>query len=299
MSRTSARWLYVSLALLLLALRPMSAVAQPSAPADSVWTYDSQTPDAACPSPATCAIWKAFRKAHPEPYQTIALKEDGGDAVIVISEPPPSVSRSDLVDAVKAVFGDDLAEIAHYRLSVGLDGWLEDLVFRVHLHGADRVNVLSGETLEHWPAPAEVVDRLRLIDGLLYGATNTLWIDRIGDAPTAAKYNFDYKITPANLNDWLSGETSTWDSLSPGGEKVVWKDILTGRTADSYRQDSGRLVVLVAPRGATLDHLFTPFRRFAVASDIIVGAFSSKGGGLILVGRARGGSLLGAAAASI
>ncbi len=51
-------------------------------------------------------VWSAFRKAYPYSMQTIALERTStGEYVIIVSEPPPHVTR----DALRAIWAGEVA----------------------------------------------------------------------------------------------------------------------------------------------------------------------------------------------
>ena len=223
---------------------------------------------------------------HPTPYQAMAISLRRDDAVIVISEPPPSIPRATFAQQVRDLFGAGVAEIGYFRLPTGIDGWLEDVVLRVRLSGPHRVRVVSGETLEGWDVPTELADRLRLLHGMIYGTMDGFWLDDVEAAPRSPPIT-ELRIPPSQLNRWLADTAPEWRSLAPSGEAISTARLKTATLAGAYTRDDG-LVAFVAPQRARLEDLEVPFRRFAVASDLLVGAArKGNGGPLVLIGRAR------------
>ena len=158
-----------------------SAIAQPLA-SPPIYLTSPADPVSECGSPRSCTVWKAFRANFPLPYQTFAVAIENTEAVVVISEPPPSLSRTDLASVIHAIFGTDLIDLAYYRLPTGIDGWLEDLVIQLSIPDAEHTPVFSGASMAMTSAPASVVDRLRFIYSLFYGTIDGFWIDA-ADAP--------------------------------------------------------------------------------------------------------------------
>jgi hypothetical protein len=233
-----------------------------------------------------CGLWLQFRATYPWPYQTFAAQEGGGEAVVIMSEPPPALSRDQLAQTLKALFGDDLLELNYDRWPTGLDGWLEDVVFRVRVSNHHTTEVLSGTNFATWKAPTDVVDRLRLVYRLLHHTSDGFWLDHItGDEPSLAPIA-ELKIAVSDLGGWLADDQRGWSSAVGQGGRKTTKELYAEKVPGVFYHDGG-IVALVAPRGVKLADLAPEFRRFAVASDLIVGAGGLKDGGLLLLGRLR------------
>jgi hypothetical protein len=67
------------------------------------WLYNPNHPDAECLSMPTCETWRQFRRAYPWPYQTFALKENVDEVTVIISEPPPLLTREEILHFESAV----------------------------------------------------------------------------------------------------------------------------------------------------------------------------------------------------
>src|SRR5689334_10515301 len=78
------------------------------------WTY-SPNPKEACPLAAECEAWQEFRTNHPSPYQAFIVADRGNESVVIISEPPPALSREQLDQALRALFGDGLLQISRFH----------------------------------------------------------------------------------------------------------------------------------------------------------------------------------------
>ncbi len=259
-----------------------------AAHASPSWTtlaFDPEAPATSCANPAICPQWRTFRQANPWPYQAVALAEDGDETIIVLSEPPSGVSREDLKAAVKSLFGDQLIEAAYLRWPMGADGWLEDLVLRVKMGADRRVDVLGGD-LQTWKAPAEVVDRLHVLQILQYGTGDGAWFDRIAPRAALAKVQ-DVRFSVAEFANWMANSPSDWTALDGDGRPAVWRDLLAGRRSGTFLSGDQRFVLLEIEKGADAGDLAASFRRFAVGSDLLLGALHAKDGDLMLVGRAR------------
>jgi len=261
----------------------------------TTWTYEpaattsNQSP---CPSPATCQIWRQFRASHPWPYQTFALQQqpNTNEAVIIISEPPPTLSRDQLAQVLRKIFGDSFLEFNYDRWATGVDGWLEDVVLRVRTNpDQPTTTVLSGE-LQTWQAPADIVDRLRLLHLILQKTSDGFWLDRI-DSSSSSDANAvpiaELKIPVSDVAGWLAEDKRVWTSIATGSViKRTTRELYAEKTPGVFRCEHG-MVALVAPANVKLDNLAPQFRRFAVASDLILGASGLNKGGLLLLGRLR------------
>jgi len=251
------------------------------------WTYDPQNPRAVCPSMPACGVWVEFRKAHPAPYQTFAIRENGAEDIVILSEPSPALAREQLAKTVKALFRDDLLELSYDRWPTGLDGWLEDVVLRVRAGGAAKEAVMSGASFKAWDASAGIVDRLKYLHRIIYHTTDGFWLDRLAGAEQpAVKGIEELKIPASDLASWLGDEKKIWLSASDPAGKKTTRELYKEKVAGVYSSDEGT-VVLVAPKGIRLTDMTADFRRFAVASDLIVGAAGMNGGGMLLFGRSR------------
>jgi hypothetical protein len=223
---------------------------------------------------------------HPAPYQAMALGRQGDDVVIVISEPPPSLGRAELIAAVREAFGDSLREIGYYRVPTGLDGWLEDLVLRVGSAGEPDVQVISGQSMQPWSVPLAVADRMRLLHALLYATTDGFWLDDINrDSPSVAID--ELRVPPSSLQRWLANSTLVWQPLDAASAPMPNARLNAASEPGAYARSDG-LVALVLPQRADLATVEPIFRRFAVASDLLLGA-ARRGarGPLVLLARAR------------
>ncbi len=255
------------------------------APSAGVWTHDPQAPDAACPSMPACSSWQVFRSAHPWPYQAFAVQPMAGEAIVIVSEPPPALSREKLERTLRALFGADLLDLQYDRWPTGLDGWLEDVVLRVRLTNPATIRVLDGSGFESWRAPAEIVDRLQLLNGLLHRTTDGFWIDRVVRTQPTSSID-ELKVPVSDLAGWLSDGQRIWLPISELGGRRTTQELWTEKSSGVFQTGSG-VIALVAPKGLKLTDLAADFRRFAVESDLIIGGAGMTDGGLLLLGRAR------------
>jgi hypothetical protein len=251
-------------------------------PAQVTWTYDSSARNS-CPLPKECDAWIEFRTSHPSPYQSFVVADKGSESVIIISEPPPNLSREQLDRALRALFGDGLLQASRFHWPTGVDGWLEDIVLRVHPSGDEKEKVSAGKGFVVWQTSSWIVARIKLLHQLFFHTTDGFWVDRPSDAPSGQPIQ-ELNVGVSDLAGW-TGTGESWESLS-GVEPKTTSQLYAANSPDVFFSSNG-LIVLVAPNNAHLAELAPHFRRFAVASDLLVGASGLRHGGMLLFGRQR------------
>ena len=234
-----------------------------------------------------CRDWLRFRRLTTGPYQSFAIATHQNRATVIISE--SSARRSDFLAVVDAAFGSDVAARSYRRWTTGLDGWLEDIVLDVRLRSQRTSRVLSGHDLTPWNAPADIVDRLLFIYAGIYGTTDGFWVDNVnafretGLPPAIAEPT----VVAADLLDWLVDQNQTWTDVATGVSGASFRAVQDRREPAVYARADKTLILLVVPPKIQLAALAGTFRRFAVASDLLVGAYQAKSGATILAARAR------------
>ncbi|MBX7086684.1 MAG: hypothetical protein K1X70_09665 [Leptospirales bacterium] len=249
------------------------------------WSYDPA--DSSCTSHVGCPQWVSFRKQHQAPYQAMALGQfESSEALVILSEPPPVLSKQQLDDFLIALFGDTLLEKRHYRWMTGVDGWLEDIVLRVRLDGKARTGVLSGTTMKSWEAPADVVDKLRILHQVLFRTTEGFWVDDLSTSPAQTPIE-DIRVSASDLQHWFNTPGRTWTSATDGEKKYSSKQIFTDAPIGLYRSAGGLVALLLPPTGERLNASIADYRRFAVETDVLFGAIGLGKRGAVLLGRSR------------
>jgi hypothetical protein len=216
----------------------------------------------------------------------MVVAETGAEVEIIIAEPPPSLKRDQLERAVRSLFGEDLANMYYARWPTGVDGWLEDLVLRVRVGDASETSVMSGATLTSWQAPTAVTERLQILYGLFYRTFDGFWIDRVQDGAPRRASVLDLRVPVSDLVGWLGDPAPIWFHVGQGAAPRTTRELTAVNTPGVFRTEGG-IVALAVPRGVALSDIAGEFRRFAVASDLVIGAAGMKNGGLLLLGRVR------------
>ena len=251
-------------------------------PEQVTWTYGTSARNS-CPLPKECDAWVEFRISHPSPYQSFVVADKGSESVIIISEPPPNFSREQLDSALRALFGDGLLQLSRFHWPTGVDGWLEDVVIRVRPSGDEKEQVTAGKQFAVWQASSWIIARLRLLHQLFFHTTDGFWVERPSDAPSGQPIQ-DLNVGVSDLAGW-TGADESWQSIS-GDESKTTSQLYAANTPNVFYSGNG-LVVLVAPNNTHLAELAPHFRRFAIASDLLVGASGLRHGGMLLFGRQR------------
>src|SRR5215469_2950373 len=256
--------------------------------------------------------WEKFRIAYPYHIQVVALSgpDGAGRRLLIVSEPPPSVTLQDIV----SLDPENFAEIATMRHGIGFDGWVKDVLIDL--------------------PPLEPARLRTLIDTLhekIFGTAYKAVAVEIPSSPpsTNTDYQFDLRVPAARLRSWLLQETpasgggwfwptafaalglwgiwSLWRTRTKGylvailsavvflilyfgiggkpkaEEAIEFRPVLGGinRTcAELMRGHHAGVFVSAAPglvlwtinKAEGLDHYKREERQFALDSDIILGA---------------------------
>lgn len=240
-------------------------------------------------SPAACEAWRRFRSVHPAPYQALAVSGDlgTGERVVIISEPPPTLTDSEADKLVAEVFRNVDGKAERIRYSTGLDGWLEDVVVRVRVDSSRLLKVSDGRgSFEQ--LPAALVDRLAFLHFSFHGTLDGFYVETINESLPERPQLKDLSVSAAEVNKWVRGANSKW--RSPADKQVTgrtWAQVMSAPTSDAWLSEDGMLVALVIRPSWKPEQLAPAFRRFAVASDFLVGSIGVANGGFVLLGRSR------------
>jgi hypothetical protein len=239
---------------------------------------------------ATCATWAEFRNGRPYPYQAVAAKQIPGDLlVVVLSEPPPAVSKADLDKLVKSVFGTAFKDIDRKRWYIGIDGWLEDTIVVLH------------HKLQQSDKPAEdpwLTERVALLLQAMHGTPYGGDIENIevGAQIVAGKMP-RFHVTPEELMTWFEDPALTWSPVAdPGADLLTWQQLTASKATGAFVSSDRNLVMLTVPTAllskaaqnpSHVNALRVPFREFAMASEAVFGAIWSASGQTAVLARIR------------
>jgi len=132
--------------------------------------------------------WERFRTAYPYHIQAIALsgQDSAGGRVMIISEPPPSVTLED----IKAL-DPALGRAVTMKHKLGVDGWVKDVVIDVPPLAGARLNALINRLQVH-----------------LFGTSYKAYVVGIPTEftqPQLQKLNL--RVTSGDLQSWVFGHT--------------------------------------------------------------------------------------------
>jgi hypothetical protein len=207
--------------------------------------------------------WGAFRRVFPYHIQVIAASEpyEDGSRTLIVSEPPPQATLEGLrgVDPALAT-----AEVKTH--TVGHDGWVKDVVF--HLR-AD---------------PQGLTRLVARLSNYLFDTDYKAYCLKLPADPDSlrTRYPLDLRVGPAEIKDWVAGRFTPVE----GGPPKNLADMTAGQ-GGVYVSETPGLVAWVIPPGAGLDARRADARRFALDSDVIVGAVKTADGAVVVLGRER------------
>lgn len=238
-----------------------------------------------------CDVWAGFRRDHPYPYQTIAVApQQDGSLIVIISEPPPSISKDELDHVVRSLFGDTILSAERLRWYIGVDGWLEDLV--LHTRAPNGASALESGPFR---------DHVALLDEVLFGTTYGGGFERLDQGGNQDTFVFnvasDLDISPREVREWMGKDAISWQRLNNAADKPrTWRELQDSRTIGTFVSTDGALIMLTFPTsllrdsqsdGRAIGILRVPFRQFAVASQAIFGGAWNLGGQTAILGRIR------------
>lgn len=236
---------------------------QVASPAGATTSSASERPRCLSDSDQVVRAVRTFRETYPEHFQTVALSPPFGEGcrVLVVAEPPPSVSPAALQQEL--AYG---TTIQWSKQPIGYDGWVSDAATIVP------------------PAAPELLDQhLASLNRRLFGTDYKRVTTAIGETPPGAS-RVNLEIRPAELGGWLTPQVT----LTPvtGGPNTTVASALAGSSSGVFFPSSRGLVVWALPRPSSLDARAAEAREFAIDSDLVLGAVASQRG-LLIVGRER------------
>jgi len=224
-------------------------------------------------------VWKEFRVNHPYGFQTVGLKHNGDEQIFIISEPSESVSYQ----AIESLFSNYNGTVTIKKDSLGYDGWLADVVGCVKFKSSEQESTFKTELFN-----------------MLYGTSYKAYYTDL-DKPSRHsyfapyKYNLNYSITAAELKQWFVEEDESFGELSEHGMVTGSKSIPSYLSSNEknpnkllYSRERGFVVWLINPSGVSDNESFRlNARKFALDTDLIIGAFGTKGKTVAIVARER------------
>ena len=244
------------------------------------------------PRPTTTAFrcdadgaWQRVRAVNPIHVQGLAKCENraNGQHVIVLTEPPPHLTRNNAEAIAKAFFGateNTSLQVHKKRHNLGFDGWVEDLVIVAEPRTAEETKALG--------------DSLALLALYAFGSSykaEVLDISNMGAAPVwEAPPAFE--VTADELHAWLLGPNAKALAPLEGGPSSNLKALAERNETGVFQSVEPGLVVAIVPSGQSqfLNDYVDDLRRFSIDTDVFLGAMK-LGSRVALIGRERTTSL--------
>lgn len=226
--------------------------------------------DAPCQaSRKSMSVYKDFRSKYPFHYQTVGLAEyPDNSCLFLISEPAPEVTE----ESIRQLFSqyDYSLDIRKHKL--GYDGYIKDVL--VVVRSVSHVQTIQLEKKLH-----------KLLFSSCYKAERaTMKLPVEKSKVFFSKDNINYKISLAELNDWFLAKNELF--FNSQGEKFGIKNLLDSSRSGVYLSVNPGFVAWVINKKENLHQKKSDIRRFALDSDLLLGAFSNPNK-LIIIGRER------------
>jgi hypothetical protein len=234
------------------------------------------------PAAATDAAierWRAFRQVFPNHIQTLAISspDKTGATVLIIAEPPPdTLPRLGYLPILRAIFSAHLKRVSLEQREIGLHGWIGDLV-------------LTLGDYDGAPGAVNLRDDIALLANRLWGTSyksDPLPIDPAGAASPGPP---NVAIRQTELRDWLiGGKVLLSPTGTPWGRPKALNQLINEHQDGAFLSAPERgLAVLVVNRHRPFEDYRAEFRKFAIDSDILVGAVAFGADYLVFAGRER------------
>jgi hypothetical protein len=237
-----------------------------------------------------CVVWTDFRTAHPYPYQSVAAKQiEDGALILIVSEPSPSLTRSELDRLIRAAFGGSI-QIHRLRWYIGADGWLEDVVFRIKGGAATTADPLDDPLMR---------DRVAVLHQALFGTAFGGDLEIVGQTPVGLvrKVAPNIQVSPREVTDWMAEDSIQWRSTDANWEQpMTWSEICALGIVGTFVSKDDSLVILTFPTTLLksakkdpriLEPLRVPFRKFAMSSEAAFGGVWTESGQTAILARVR------------
>lgn len=218
------------------------------------------------------SVWKEFRTHHPYGYQTVGLKHLGDECVIIISEPAESVTEITLNNIFTKYKGTTQTQ----RFAFGYDGWLADFVGCIKFESDEAFYQFTKELFT-------------TLYGTDYKASYTD-LDNQRSHTYFSHKNLNYSISAAEIEKWMLIDGETF--INSKGDKRNVSQLLSSNLSNSndlwYSSERGFVVWCFDSKKHLADESFKQnARRFALDTDLIIGAIGRKGRNFVIIARER------------
>jgi len=211
-------------------------------------------------------IWKHFREVFPFHTQCFAVSEpDNKDnCILIMSEPPPHVTISKIKNAIP--YKNFFKNFKIYKHPIGYSGWLKDIV----------VQFKNDEK--------KLADAITSLNYLFYKTSYKsyiLKIKKIKKVVSPFKYNLDLQITANQIEHWLTDKNENFISTTTGKHFSI-NEIISLQISSVFFTNNPGLVIWWIPKQLSFNKSVAQARRFALDSDIVIGALAYTKGVLVI-----------------
>ena len=218
------------------------------------------------------SVWKEFRAQHPYGYQTVGLKHLGDECVIIISEPAESVTEITL----KKIFAKYNGTTQTHRFAFGYDGWLADFIGCIKFESEEAFNQFTKELFT-------------TLYGTDYKASYTD-LDNQKSHTYFSHKNLNYSISAAEIEKWMLIDGEIFANSKGDKRNVI--QLLSSNLSNSndlwYSSERGFVIWCFDSNKQLTDGAFMHnARKFALDTDLIIGAIGRKGKNFVIIARER------------
>lgn len=215
------------------------------------------------------SVYNDFRNKYPFHFQTVGLAEyPDNSCLFLISEPTPDVTE----EGIRQMFSQYDYSLDVRKHKLGYDGYIKDVLIVVR-------------SISH----GQIVQIEKKLHKLLYSSDYkaeraTLELPVKKGKAFFSKYNINYKISLAELNDWFIAKNELFFNAS--GERFGVKSLLNSNRSGVFLSENPGFVAWVINKNDNLSQKKSDIRQFALDSDLLLGAFSNTKK-LVIIGRER------------
>ena len=201
-------------------------------------------------------VWKQFRQAYPFHTQVVALTpaDSEGRRAMILSEPPPHVT----VDGLKKVLGPAALKVQLLKHPIGVDGWVKDALVDLEAVPESQVNEMVSAV--HWYA---------------FGTTYKASALVLPAVPIKERPRVDLSFTMSDLEDHILASQELFSNPETATPMTV-AGLLQAKKAGLFYSSKRGAVVWIVPKGSDLSRTGKTIRRFALDSDLILGAAANE-----------------------
>ena len=230
--------------------------------------------------------WQSLRRAYPNHLQVMALSQSDarGMRILIITEPPPdTLPKQDIQARLSSIFRGHFVNAHLKDTRIGLNGGVEDVIVTLSGYGTSYDD-------------KDLKDDIAFLAQTLWGTSYKTFPLQLPvvTTPTGWLGPRNISIRQSELNNWLvQGQLKFVPVDLPSASPVSLFELVDrGHSGCVMTANERGLVLLVLDRTRNFEEFRGEFRKFALDSDLILGALNIGKNYLVLVGRERETSVL-------